>query len=253
MTEVQTSSNSNPNTYCQKFHLDQITKGTNTIICGRRLTGKSILSVDILQSRNNADVIIFSSTYVALSYGKYIDGKNIYSKYDPKILKKLLQRQHDRHIEDGSYDRELIIVFDDIAVNKDLWKDPHIRGMVRYGSSLGITSIFSIQFAGQLDDMFKRNIDYVFCFRDNMIVDQELLYKEFAGMFSTFKEFKSILDECIAEPYRCLVFDLKTPRKDPRQSVFWYKANLPKNIPPETIENNHALKCINVYKWLFPW
>lgn len=221
-----------------RFQLDEISKGTNTIICGRRLSGKSWLLVNIIQSRKDAEVAIFSSKYVASSYKKYIPPHQIFDHYEPRILKKLLDKQ----LKAGP-EKELIIAIDDVAVNKDLWKDPYIRDIIRYGSSLGITAIFSIQYAGQLDDIFKRNIDYVFCFRDNIIADQKLIFTEFARMFPTFSEFKTLLDDCIAEPYRCLVFNLKTPRKDPKQSVFWYKApeSLKRYIPPPVTKSNNFI------------
>lgn len=204
-------------TLCQKFSLENICVGTNSVICGRRLTGKSVLLSDILQSRKKSKIVIFASRYAAPSYKKYFPSNIIHDHYNPVVLKKLISAQQ-KH-PDG----ELVVGFDDIAVNKDLWKDNYIRDIIRYGSSLGITAIFSVQYTGQLDDTFKRNIDYVFCFRDNIIDNQKMLYTEFGGMFSTFHDFKVVHDECIAEPYRCLVFDMKTPRKDPSQSVFWYK------------------------------
>jgi len=224
-------------TYCQKFRLDEIVKGTNTVICGRRLQGKSHILCEILQSRRDAKVIIFSSKYVAASYKKYFSTDCIYDHYDSRILKRLLDGQ-----QRSGPDRELIVAFDDVAVNKDLWKDESIRNTIRYGSSLGVTSVFSIQYAGQLDDTFKRNIDYIFFFKDNILANQKLMFTEFAGMFPTFEEFKTILDECISEPYRCLVLDLKTPRKDHRQSVFWYKATemLPTRNEIVEIENGKS-------------
>jgi len=233
---------------CQRFHLQDISKGTNSIICGRRLTGKSVLGSEILQSRQNSDIVIFSSKYVASSYGKYFAPNQIFDRYEPLILQKLL----DKKVKEGP-DRELIIMFDDVAVNKDLWQDVVIRDMIRYGSSLGITSIFSIQYAGQLDEVFKRNIDYVFCFRDNTVENQRLMFSEFAGMFPSFEEFKAVLDSCIAEPYRCLVFDLKTPREDPQQSVFWYKAsadNLVRYIPPQPKNETLCQSLRNAFGWL---
>lgn len=204
-------------TVCQKFPIDGISKGSNSVISGRRLTGKSTLLVDIIQSRKDAKVVIFASKYVAPSYKKFFPTDVIFEQYDEKIMKNLISSQQQ------DPEKELVVGIDDIGVNGDLWNKASIRNMIRYGSSLGITLVFSIQYAGQLDDMFKRNIDYVFCFRDNIIENQKLLYTEFGGMFSSFHDFKVAHDECIAEPYRCLVFDMKTPKKDPRHSVYWYK------------------------------
>lgn len=228
-------------TFCQRFPLEGICKGTNSVICGRRLTGKSVLLCDIIQSRKDAKVIIFASKYVSTSYKKFFPPEVIYEFYDPSIMKKLIA------IQQKDPEKELVIGFDDIAVNKDIWKDSYIRDVIRYGSSLGITAIFSLQWTGQLDDMFKRNIDYGFCFRDNIIENQKLRFTEFGGMFPTFHDFKVVHDECIAEPYRCLVFDMKTPRKDPRQSVFWYKATdeLKRYVPESKQSGKTMMKTVS--------
>lgn len=212
------------NTYCQRFNIDDIEKGTTTIICGKKLNGKSTVLVTLIQNRlqkSNAQgtkVVIFASRYVVPSYRKYFRGDDIYEKYDRTTMKKLVDKQ-----QESGGENELIVAIDDVAVNENIWDDVYIRDVVRYGSSLGITTIFCLQYAGQLDNVFKRNIDYVFIFHDHMIESQKLLYDEFGGMFPSFIDFKTVLDECIAEPYRCLVFDLKTPRKEPRHGVFWYK------------------------------
>ncbi len=236
---------------CQLFNINELCKGSNSVICGKRLVGKSTLLTDIIQSRQNAKVVIFASKYVAPSYKKFFPPECVFEYYDPKILKNLINNQQ------KNPDKELVLGFDDIKnmVNKDVWNDAAIRDVIRYGSSLGITAIFSIQYAGQLDDMFKRNIDYVFCFRDNIIENQKLLFTEFGGMFPTFKDFKAVHDGCIAEPYRCLVFDLKTPRKNPRQSVFWYKAsqNLQRYVPPTQKEKPWYSKLSFDSKSFFRW
>src|SRR6478609_10901471 len=134
------------NNRCQRFNIADIEKGTNTIICGKKLTGKSTVLVTLVQNRlyseNNSDgganVVIFASRYVASSYRKYFPEENIYDKYDPSVMKKLITKQ-----QETCGERELIIGIDDVAVNKDIWKDSYIRDVVRYGSSLGITTIFS--------------------------------------------------------------------------------------------------------------
>lgn len=212
-------------TYCQKFNTADICKGSNVVICGKRLQGKSTLLASILQNRGHDRYIIFTSRYAASSYRKYFPFAKVIDRYDRKMLAKIVDEQ------ERNPDVEYLVAFDDVsAMLKDgtpVFKDNQVKDLIRYGSTLGITSIFCIQYTGQLDDMFKRNIDYVFCFRDNIIENQRCFFSEFGGMFSTFNEFKAAHDECIAEPWRCLVFDLKTHRKDPKQSVFWYKAESP--------------------------
>ena len=217
-----------------KFDVKQIEKGANVVICGRRAVGKSHLTCAILESRRpNAKVVIFTSKYASSYFAKFIKKDCIYDHYDKTILRKLIEAQ-----QAAGPEEELIVAFEDIAVNKDFWEDEYIKDVVRYGSSLGITCIFSIQWAGQLSEVFKRNMDYVFTFHDNDRDNQRVMFDKFAGIFSDFEEFQSTLHGCIAEPYRCLVIDLKTPRKDPKQSTFWYKCE-PLEPRPE-INANHV-------------
>ena len=231
---------------CQRFNIGDIAKGTNSLIVGRRLGGKSTVMVSIIQSRPDAVVYVFASKYVASSYCKYLPKSCIYDHFSSKILEQILARQE----KDQS--QEVIVAFDDVAVHQNLWTNDCVKHLIRYGSSLNITSVFSVQYLGQLDDVFKRNIDFVFLFRDGILQNQKMFYDTFGGMFPSFETFKVVHDECIAEPYRCLVIDFLNPKKDAKDAVFWYKA------PPLSLvkETNSKAKHINDcpwYSYMFEW
>ena len=211
--------------HCRRFNLNDISPGCNIVIIGRRFGGKSKLLIDFLLSRLVANKVIFCSKYVVPTYLEYFKETDIQCEYNGKHLQKLIDRQQ----ANGSQP-ELVLAYDDVAVLGDLWKDEKIKDIVRYGSSLGMTSVFSLQYIGVLDETFIRNVDYVFAFRDNVIDNQKWLFEQFGGMFSDFNTFKKLHDVCSSEPFRCLVIDLKTPRKNPADGIFWYKAteDLPK-------------------------
>jgi hypothetical protein len=142
----------------------------------------------------------------------------IHTGYSKSLLSNIISQQ--KHDSD-----ELIIVFDDIATHgADLMNDKQIKDIIRYGSSLKITLIFCVQYIGQLDEVFKRNVDYIFCFHENNLKDQELLFNEFNDIldFPTFSDFKLVYDRCVSEPYRCLAIDF---RSNAKRSIYWYKAN----------------------------
>lgn len=242
----ETELNGNGNNHCPNFNFNKVCKGSNIIICGKRLTGKSHLLIDFLQHRKSqfpsSKQVIFASKYITPIYNQYFSSDTIYDKYNKYILYNLITQQETDNKE------ELIIVFDDIASHKaDLMEDPDIKNIVRYGSSLKITLIFCVQYIGQMDEIFKRNVDYIFCFHENNLKDQKLLFDEFNDIlnFSHFTEFKNIYDSCVSKSYRCLVIDFRSNNK----SIFWYKSNeFLETLPPSyTSKKKSLLKYIKTY------
>jgi len=205
---------------CKHFNLSSIQVGSNSCIIGRKYSGKSQLAVDIIQSRPGARVVVFSSTFVYLSYNKFFPKENVYDHYSPKVLEQLIREQQESS-------QELVLLFDDVKNDKNhnFWTDPTVLDVWRYGSSLKITNILLLQYVGQITDIFQRNTDYVYLFRDNILQNQRLVFEYYGGMFDKFDEFKSLYDSCMnSESYRCIVIDLTSTHKEVMEYIHWYKA-----------------------------
>jgi hypothetical protein len=69
----------------------------------------------------------------------------------------------------------------------------------------------------------RSNIDYIFILRENIIQNQEKIYKNFFGIFPQFSVFQDVLNSC-TEGYDCLVLDNTSKSNNIQDCVFWYKA-----------------------------
>ena len=69
----------------------------------------------------------------------------------------------------------------------------------------------------------RSNIDYIFVLRENIIQNQEKIYKNFFGIFPNFHIFQDVLTSC-TEGYDCLVLDNTSRSNKIQDCVFWYRA-----------------------------
>jgi hypothetical protein len=192
------------------FSLDRIQSGSNILIVGRRGVGKSYLCMELLLQRPNALPIVFASKYVVNSYREKLPHAHVFDHFDAEKLNTLLDIQIKSH---GAID--VVIAFDDVThENACLMHELHVRDVVKYGSSIKLTSIFAVQHAGVYDETFRRNVDYVFAFHDNLEDNQCILFEKYAGMFQEYTLFKEVFSLCTAaadSKHRCLVLDMVTP------------------------------------------
>lgn len=215
----------------KEFKLDWIPSNAHILITGRRATGKSHLCTQLLTHKAKALPIVFASKYVAGHYRKYLPAENVLENFNENLVQNLLNRQSQQHSTD------IIFAFDDVTHDGVcLMDNPTVRDIVKYGSSLNITSIFNVQHAGVYDETFRRNVDFVFIFHDNLVDDQRILYEKYGNMFASFEDFQVAYKQCTTEePYRCLVLNMREPwplmdeeerrrsRKAP-DGVYWYSS-----------------------------
>lgn len=224
------------------FELEQLKKGSNILIVGRRGVGKSFLCTQLLTCKEHVAPIVFSSKYVAQCYREYIPNSHVLDTFDATKLKHILRRQMESNSDS---DTEIIVAFDDITYDgRCLMDNNDVRDLVKYGSSLNITSIFAAQHAGVYDETFRRNVDYVFIFHDNLVDNQMILYQKYGNMFSAFEDFQAVYTSCTRERHRCLVLDMRTPwdhsipdHDTVPDGVYWYMSpNLHKRDFKELFE-----------------
>jgi len=86
-----------------------------------------------------------------------------------------------------------------------------------------ITFMITMQYCMDLPPDLRANIDYIFILRENIIQNQEKLYKNFFGIFPHIDTFKEVMNAC-TEGYDCLVLDNTSRSNKITDCVFWYKA-----------------------------
>ena len=204
-------------------------KGSGPATCvfiGKRGTGKSTLVADIMYylRKINAGVAISATEDGNAFYSSFIPDVLIHSEYKPEVIQQVITRQK-KVINGSNKDNEgdVFVLLDDCMYDKKMIRDTNIRGIFMNGRHWRITFLLTMQYCMDLPPDLRANIDYVFILRENIIQNQEKLYKNFFGIFPHFSVFQDVLNSC-TEGYDCLVLDNTSTSNNIQDFVFWYKA-----------------------------
>jgi hypothetical protein len=197
------------------------------LILGKRNTGKSQLTADLLAHKRSIPVgILMSSTEEATGFFQNTCGipdAYIYSEWNPGVVDTIIAKQ--KGLAKSGKLRNCFIVLDDLAFDKQLFNSKQMRELMFNGRHYGICLIITAQFLGDLPTYFRSNVDYVVTCRTPGIQDRERLWKNFYGAVPSFHLFQAIMDNT-TENYHALVLDNTVQSNALQDCIFWYKAPL---------------------------
>lgn len=209
-----------------KFNLNNIEQPCLMTIFGKRQSGKSYLTKDILYHKRNIQVGIVVSPaekYVPF-YSNYIPPGFIYETFQPKLLDNIFKRQgiiiSKNSEREKKKDTNLVFVLDDLKFSDidTITKNK----LFQISKKHDITSILTFQSPPVFNKKDLDKIDYVFLLDvddDNI----EILYEYFGNIFPNFNIFEKILKD-LSGDNNCLVIDNREKSEDYTEKIFWYKA-----------------------------
>lgn len=198
------------------------------LFIGKRGSGKSTCMKSILHDFRRMECgICMSATESANSFwSECIPSTYIYDEFKPDYVKALISRQKKKKEQTGKVNPAFLI-FEDVIYDSKLCRDSTVREVFMNGRHFGLFTLFSIQYALLVPPYIRSNTDVVFIFRETLLANQERLFKQFGGLFKTFKMFQEVLNAC-TENYECLVIDQTSSNSNRvEDNIFWYKADIP--------------------------
>ena len=214
------------NVQLKKFNPKTIADNRVCVFIGKRNTGKTVLLTDLLYHKRNIPVgVVMSGTEDGNSYyQQYVPDLFVYSEYKSDVTEKIIQRQ--KSLAKANTDTKqsgVFMLIDDCMYDKKMIREKNMRAIFMNGRHWNIMFMLSMQYCMDLPPDLRSNIDYIFVLRENIIQNQEKIYKNFFGIFPHFSIFQDVMN-CCTEGYDCLVLDNTSKSNKIQDCVFWYRA-----------------------------
>jgi len=205
--------------------LDLRCLNTKTVlgVIGRRNSGKSTLVRDIIRTRFShitEGVVVNGSESSNKFYSTFMPDTFVFcNAIDEMVLESYI---HQAKKDPGT---ERLVVIDDQGFSSAQRRSQALREIVFNGRHYGMTLIIVAQSPQSLGAPSTRaNVDYIFLTRENLILQIELAYKYFFGVFPKFTDFKNVCFEMKKVPFRTLFSDMSS-FGGMREMVKFYTAN----------------------------
>ena len=215
----------------KKFDMRKIKDDQVVVLIGKRNTGKSFMTRDLLYYHQDlpAGNVICPTEGANKFYTHMVPPIFIHKEYSPKITHDFIKRQMNltTRILNGekNIDRRAFLIMDDCLYDNDWKKDKRIREIFMNGRHWGIMFILLMQYAIGIPPNLRTNIDWVFILREPNFQNRRKLYECYAGMFPTFDMFCQTMDQC-TDDYGCLVIHNCARSNRLEDQVYWYKADV---------------------------
>ena len=220
----------------RKFDLSKIGKESTVVLVGKRRSGKSVLTKDLMYHMRHIPIgtVISGTEDVNPFFSDAVPSICIHNEYRPEIVVKVIERQKAvvtkwytevKTVGTSSIDPHSFLIMDDCLFDASWTKDTVIRYLFMNGRHLKILLLITMQYAMGIGPVLRTNVDYVFIFRENIMQNRKRLYECYAGMFPTFEAFCSVMDQC-TENFECLVIVNGAASNKLEEQVFWYKAEV---------------------------
>mgnify|MGYP003972437949 CR=1 FL=1 len=215
----------------KKFKMSQIKDDSVVIFIGKRNTGKTYLTLDLLFHNQDMPIgtVISATEGANQTYSTKIPPIFIHDTYTPELVEKVIKRQkliNYKKMNDHKYaniDSRAFLLLDDCMYDSKWTRDVNIRYAFMNGRHQKLFFILTMQYIMGIPPQLRSNVDYVFILRENMIQNRKRIYEQYAGMFPCFDIFCQVMDSC-TEDYQCLVIHNGSKSNKLQDQVFWYKA-----------------------------
>jgi hypothetical protein len=204
------------------------------LVVGKRHTGKTTLTRDIMYHvKDKLDLVMgMNPTEMGNHNLEFFTPKSfIFHEFNDDKLKHLLEWQK-RSIANNKAMRVGLIMDDCMAETtgtgskkKKVMGSNDIVKVFKLGRHLKLFYINCMQYIKDAPPEIRGNVDLLFAFGTTSGNEREKLWKEYFAMFSSFKNFCQVFEECTKQ-YECIVLDTRKAAMRPMDSVFYYKAKL---------------------------
>lgn len=224
----------------REFRMEWITDNRILVFIGKRNTGKSVLLIDYLFYNQDIPFCTCISPTDDLNptFRYHIPSRFIFDTYTPELIEGFVKRQQKivkqmNNAKNGmgdirykNIDPRGILIMDDCLADSSLWKkDKNIQWIFMNGRHAKITLILTMQYQIGIGPELRVNIDYYFLCKETKRIEQEKLFRNYAGIFHTLDMFIQV-HNVVTKDYGCLVIDNTSQSDKLEDQAFYYKATV---------------------------
>src|SRR6056300_1284639 len=150
----------------KKFNMNMIKDDSVVVLIGKRNTGKSFLTKDLLYYKQDlpSGTVISPTENANRFYGDIVPPIFIHDEYQPRITNEFIKRQKNlkKRMTQGEddIDNRAFLIMDDCLYDNDWKKDKRIREIFMNGRHWGIFFILLMQYAIDISPNLRCNIDW---------------------------------------------------------------------------------------------
>lgn len=218
----------------KEFKLNTMVEHPSIVLVAKRGSGKSVVCKALLNEFKDypVGIIISKSENLNCFYSEFFPKAFIHDEYKSEIMERLLVRQkaiirkNNERIEKGKkpIDTRIFIVMDDCLSDSKTWmRDKPILEVLYNGRHYHITYILTLQYVMGITPSLRANFDYVFLLAEDQYDNQIRIYKTFASIFPTLKDFTDVYKE-LTKDYGALLIVRRGANATFLEKVYWYKA-----------------------------
>lgn len=218
----------------REFDPTSIQKDATILIVGKRHTGKTTLTRDVMwHVRDKLDLCIGMNPTEPGNHnlGFFIPKGLVFHEFNDAKLQHLLEWQR-RSIANGKASRVGLVMDDCMsettgsgAKKKKVMGSADIVKVFKLGRHLKLFYLNCMQYIKDAPPEVRGNVDLLFAFGTTSSADREKLWKEYFAMFPTFKQFCQVFEAC-TQQYECIVLDTRKAANCVADSVYYYKARV---------------------------
>ena len=213
------------------FDPTTMTPDSTSLIVAKRNAGKSVLMRDLLyHQRNKLDLVVGMSPSEPANHSleMFIPKALIFPCFSDEKLGHILEWQ--KRCVANNKAMKLGFIMDDCMSEeaagaggkgkKKVMKSADINKVFKMGRHLKLFYMNLMQYIKDAPPDVRGNVDYLFVFNTPSNSEREKLFKDYFGMFKSFKDFCKVFDVC-ATGYDCLVLNM---RNTGAPTIHYYRA-----------------------------
>jgi hypothetical protein len=215
---------------------------------GKRASGKTTLMREVCynmhvhtcKGRPVGMVLAFCGTEGSVCDVKtFVPETLIYKGFNEAVVAELLEKQAKLIEQKGKENvRTVVLVIDDCAFDKTMWKSEAMRELVFNGRHNNITLIVTVQYLMDVPTWLRTNIDMTFVMLDNNKSNRKKYHDFYFGQFNGLAAFNKAY-EILTDDYGAMISKNNSNSTNLQETVFWFKSQ-PDKLPP-TFQMGHQM------------